>query len=272
MDAFIKLSVPTSVAAEKDLITGILSEAGFDGFEEQQHALHAYISAELFDEATTKALLQPHGVYFSVELIPGKNWNDEWEKNFKPVLVNNFCCIRASFHQPQPGIKHDIVITPRMSFGTGHHATTYLMLQQMESITFTNKFVLDFGTGTGVLAILAEKLGANGILAIDNDKWSIENAVENIRENSCLKIRIVESGNIDSTGLFDIILANINRNVLIDQMANLSQHLKEDGVLLMSGLLEGDKSKIETAAIDSGLTIKDENKMDGWIALLLVHD
>ena len=272
MDAFIKLSVHTSMAAEKDLITGILSEAGFDGFEEEQHKLHAYINAELFDEATAKALLQPHGVSFSVELIPGKNWNDEWEKNFKPVFVKNFCCIRASFHPPVLGIKHDIVITPRMSFGTGHHATTYLMLQQMENINFKNKFVLDFGTGTGVLAILAEKLGASDILAIDNDKWSIENAGENIRENNCLKIRIVESGNIDSTGQSDIILANINRNVLIDQMANLSQHLKKEGVLLMSGLLSGDRPKFETAAMDSGLKVKEENEMEGWIVLQLVHN
>ncbi|HTE24823.1 50S ribosomal protein L11 methyltransferase [Flavitalea sp.] len=272
MDAFIKLSVHTSVAVEKDLITGILSEAGFDGFEEEQHMLHAYISADLFDEATAKELLQPHGVLFSVELIPGKNWNDEWEKNFKPVLVNNFCCIRASFHPPVAGIKYDIVITPRMSFGTGHHATTYLMLQQMESITFKNKIVLDFGTGTGVLAILAEKLGAAEIVAIDNDKWSIENAGENVRENNCLKIRIEESGNIDSNRQFDVILANINRNVLLDQMANLSQHLKKDGVLLMSGLLSGDRSKIEAAAIDSGLRINEENELEGWIVLKLVHN
>jgi ribosomal protein L11 methyltransferase len=271
MDAFIKLSVRTSVAAEKDLITGILSEAGFDGFEEEQHLLHAYISAELFDEANSRRLLQSHGIVFSVELIPARNWNDEWEKNFKPVFVNNFCCIRASFHPPAIGIKYDIVITPRMSFGTGHHATTYLMLQQMERLKFENKLVLDFGTGTGVLAILAEKLGAGEVLAIDNDKWSIDNATENIRENNCLKIQIKESGNIDSSDQFDIILANINRNVLIDQMAHLSQHLHKDGVLLMSGLLTGDRAKIETAAIDSGLIIKEENEMEGWIVLQLIH-
>ena len=271
MDAFIKLSVHTTLAAEKDLIIGILSEAGFDGFEEEQHMLHAYISAEHFDEANVKGVLQPHGIVFSVEVIASKNWNDEWEKNFKPVFVDKFCCIRASFHPPGSGIKHDIVITPRMSFGTGHHATTYLMLRQMQNINFQNKFVLDFGTGTGVLAILAEKLGARDILALDNDKWSIENAGENIRENNCLKVRIEESGNINSSGQLDIILANINRNVLIEQMINLSQHLKKEGVLLLSGLLSGDKDKIETAAMKSGLKIEEENEMEGWIVLQLIH-
>jgi ribosomal protein L11 methyltransferase len=272
MDAYIKISVITRNAAEKDLIIGILSEEGYDGFEEEQHQLHAYIRADLFDNANAESLLMPHGITFSTEMVPVTNWNDEWEKNFQPVLLGEFCCIRASFHPARPLVKYDIIITPRMSFGTGHHATTYLMIQQMEHLIFKDKNVLDFGTGTGVLAILAEKLGSGSILAIDNDKWSIENAADNIMENGCSKIRIEESGIISSTNQFDIILANINRNVLLDQMDSLSQHLKEDGVLLMSGLLGGDSTRIGAAAGASGLKIKEENEMNGWIVLKLVHN
>ncbi|MHA4842654.1 50S ribosomal protein L11 methyltransferase [Flavitalea antarctica] len=271
MDSFIKLSLITRNAAEKDLLIGIMSEAGFDGFEEEQHTLHAYISADIYDEMAVNNLLRPHGILFSTELLPVKNWNDEWEKNFQPVPVDDFCCIRASFHPAQPGVKHDIIITPRMSFGTGHHATTYLMIQQMESIFFGKKTVLDFGTGTGVLAILAEKLGADDILAIDNDPWSIENAGENIVENNCSKIRIELSGIIATANQFDVILANINRNVLLDQMHSLSQHLRPDGVLLMSGLLSGDRFKIESAANDSLLVITGEKEMNGWIVLRLIR-
>jgi ribosomal protein L11 methyltransferase len=271
MDAFIKLSMITRDAAENDLIIGIMSEAGYDGFEEEQHKLHAYISADLFDEAAARNLLDQYQISFSSELLPVKNWNDEWEKNFQPVLVNDFCCIRASFHPASAEVKHDIIITPRMSFGTGHHATTYLMIQQMEGVIFNDKSVLDFGTGTGVLAILGEKLGAGDVLAIDNDNWSIENAGDNIIENNCSKIRIERSGIIASINQFDVILANINRNVLLDQMDSLSQHLKEDGVLLMSGLLSGDRPKIETAANTYGLMIMEEKEMNGWIVLKLIH-
>jgi ribosomal protein L11 methyltransferase len=271
MDAFIKLSMITRDAAENDLIIGIMSEAGYDGFEEEQHKLHAYISADRFDEAAARNLLDQYQISFSSKLLPVKNWNDEWEKNFQPVLVNDFCCIRASFHPAYAEVKHDIIITPRMSFGTGHHATTYLMIQQMEGVIFNDKSVLDFGTGTGVLAILGEKLGAGDVLAIDNDNWSIENAGDNIIENNCSKIRIERSGIITSINQFDVILANINRNVLLDQMDSLSQHLKEDGVLLMSGLLSGDRPKIETAANTYGLMIMEEKEMNGWIVLKLIH-
>ncbi len=174
--------------------------------------------------------------------------------------------VRASFHEPVQDVKHEIIITPKMSFGTGHHATTWLMLDAMQQITFTGKEVLDFGTGTGLLAILSEKLGASNITAIDIDEWSIMNAAENITLNKCAAIQLLRADN-PGEGSFDIILANINRNILLENMEQLTSQLKKDGVLLLSGILQPDLRDVLQKAADTGLKDQQVSERDGWLCV-----
>src|SRR5258706_6965141 len=186
MNRYIQITIDTKDGDESDIFVARLSQAGFEGFEEEPGKLHAFIPETLYDSGATekiisavKGVADPYHSFFRIQWIEPKNWNAEWEKEFVPVIVEDFCCIRASFHQPVSTVRYDLVITPKMSFGTGHHATTYMMIATMQFLDFKNRSVLDFGTGTGVLAILAYKLGAGSVLAIDSDDWSIENAREN---------------------------------------------------------------------------------------------
>jgi ribosomal protein L11 methyltransferase len=270
-DQYIKVSIETHDSARKDLLMGILTQAGFEGFEEEPQVLKAYIACDDFDAASISRVLSGLQLTFTVETLQPVNWNAEWEKNFQPITVAAFCAVRASFHKPVADVEHDLIITPKMSFGTGHHATTFLMLQQMSGLRFADLNVLDFGTGTGVLAILAEKLGAAQILALDNDAWSIANAIENIEVNGCSRISIRQADIIAGELEFHVILANINRNVLLAQLESISQHLHKQGVLLMSGLLTGDRPLIESRASEVNLAITDEKERDGWIMLQLTH-
>ncbi|MFM2145992.1 MAG: hypothetical protein RL732_828, partial [Bacteroidota bacterium] len=204
------------------ILLAFLEELGYEGFWEEGEWFHAFISEQSYDEPSLSDLAAAHGLDFKVERIENKNWNQEWESSFQPVTVGSFCRIRADFHEPSNDAQHEIVITPKMSFGTGHHATTYLMIQAMQELEFKNKAVLDFGTGTGVLAILAEQLGATNIVACDNDPWSLENAAENILKNDCRFIRLTGE-EIDAIPMvYDLILANINKNVLTSHMPRLA--------------------------------------------------
>lgn len=271
MNDYIKISFNQVTQEQKDLLVAHLSEMGFEGFEEGQSFLICYSSKENFNEDSLKQLAESYSLSFEKELVEKQNWNELWEKNFQPVLVDDFCAIRASFHPEEKNTRFNIVITPKMSFGTGHHATTYMMIKWMKEIEHKGKYVLDFGTGTGVLAILAEKLGASKIEAIDNDDWSIENANENILCNECSRIVLQKADSLDFTSQFDIILANINKNVLLANMEKLKQHLTKEGVLVISGLLEGDRPAIETAANRFNLEVKGQMINNGWISLKLTH-
>jgi ribosomal protein L11 methyltransferase len=254
---------------KQEILIALLSEQGFEGFEEGTNYLSAFIPAEQWDEKAVTELTTRYGVTYTTESIAQKNWNEEWERNFEPVVVQDFCAVRAHFHQPISNVQYEIIITPKMSFGTGHHATTYMMIEFMKEIDFTGKSVLDFGTGTGILAVLAEKTGAKTILAIDNDDWSVENAAENISVNKATKIVLEKADNIEHTGSFSIILANINKHVLLANMGAVKQHLKPGGVVIMSGLLAGDRADIEACAVHNGLKIVDEKHQHTWISLLL---
>jgi ribosomal protein L11 methyltransferase len=231
--------------------------------------MSAYIPEDQYNEQDIKDLTAGADLPFTKEIIPPRNWNEEWEQNFQPVIIDSFCAVRAHFHTPVAGVQHEIIITPKMSFGTGHHATTYLMIRHMQSLSFAGKKVLDFGTGTGVLAILAEKLGATSITAIDNDEWSIVNAQENISLNHCSKINVEAADRLQMNDTFDIVLANINKHVLINSMAGIKQHLTQDGVVLMSGLLTGDRSDIEKAALQENLSVFEAKEKDNWLCLML---
>lgn len=254
---------------QQEILIALLSEQGFEGFEEGPQYLSAFIPEEQLDEEALVVLAQSMAVKYTAESIAQRNWNEEWEKNFEPVVVDKFCAVRAHFHAPIKDVQYEVVITPKMSFGTGHHSTTYMMIQYMEQLDLVGKSVLDFGTGTGILAILAEKQGAATITAIDNDDWSVENAAENIAVNGATKIVLKKADSLEKFGTFNVILANINKHVLLANMGALKQHLTPGGVIIMSGLLAGDRSDILTSANSQGIQFVDEKQHQAWIALRL---
>lgn len=251
------------ISAQEILIAQLL-ELGFESFEQSYNTLSAYIPENNFNEQQLQTVI--HHPY-QTETIAPQNWNEHWEKSFDPVIVDAFCCIRASFHPPHFGTTHDIIITPRMSFGTGHHATTWLMVKIIQQTNLSGKSVFDFGTGTGVLAILAEKCGAALITAIDNDEWSIANAKENIQSNNCKKISLRVADTFNTQEMFDVILANINKHVIIKQFDPMVQHLRNDGVLILSGLLQSDMPAITMKINDAGLVLIEVSEKSEWIAL-----
>jgi ribosomal protein L11 methyltransferase len=270
MDEYIEVIFPVSLQAEKDALVAQLYIRGFEGFEEEKNCLKAFIRGEDFDEQELASFSGEHGLTFTRSRIENKNWNAEWESAFQPVVIDAFCAVRAAFHPPVPGVTWDIIITPKMSFGTGHHATTWMMVKAMAGIDFNNRPVFDFGTGTGVLAILAEKLGAREIVAIDNDDNSIENAAENLAANSCARCRLFKSADLNGIGHFDIILANINRNTILQNLVYIEQHLSTGGVVLLSGLLNDDQPQVIEEAGKHRLTLTRRLEKDGWICLELV--
>ncbi|RYY13899.1 MAG: 50S ribosomal protein L11 methyltransferase, partial [Chitinophagaceae bacterium] len=244
-----------------------LNELGFEGFEERTDSLIAFIPTPGFNEEEVKLVSEMYKLTYTKSVIVETNWNEVWESNFDPVIVDDFVAVRAAFHKPIASVEHEIVITPKMSFGTGHHATTFMMMQQMRSIAFAGKSVFDFGTGTGVLAILAARLGATEVLAIDNDDWSIDNAKENVENNGVGDIRIGKADSAASLGRFDVILANINKNVILANLEALKTQLVPGGVLLLSGLLVTDEPDMEAALAPLGLHVNSRQEKYNWLCL-----
>ncbi len=267
MQQYIQVTIPVNRQETRDMLVAQLSGLNFEAFEEEEEMLKAFIPQDLFDEQVVREVLQWHGLPFQSALLPVTNWNEEWEKNFQPVIIDDFCAIRANFHQPIHNVQYEIVITPKMSFGTGHHATTEMMMRLMRTVDFREKKVFDFGTGTGVLAILADKLGASEIVAIDNDEWSMLNAAENMSANDSKRIHLVHAGNIPVHDSFNIMMANINKHVIIDTLRNMEQRLMPGGIILLSGLLENDAKDVDNIARDCGLALKQQCSKNGWIAL-----
>ncbi len=254
---------------KQELLICTLEDVGAIGFEQKDDILIAYFNENDFPSYDVQTELE--GYRFQSDIIPEQNWNEEWEQNFKPVIVDKFCAVRAHFHQPVSTVKHEIIITPKMSFGTGHHATTYMMMQQMENINFIDKNVLDFGTGTGILAILSEKCGASSVTAIDNDEWSFENAGENILRNNCKKISIIHTSVLPENE-FDIILANINKNIILQYLPQLKNKSNKETLFLFSGLMSNDKEDIMTCAKKQGLHLLKQIENNNWICLLFSMD
>lgn len=267
MSNFIQITFADLLPEQRDLLIAQLAEAGYEGFEEGEQELKAFIPQENYDKTLLGEIAYKYQLSFTEQLIPGQNWNADWESNFQPVIVDNFVAIRAGFHAPVAGVEQEIIITPKMSFGTGHHATTYMMIAQMRALDFMGKRVLDFGTGTGILAILAEKMGAGEVLALDHDDWSIANAAENIAGNRCERIRLLKADTPAFAGPFGMILANINKNVILENFPALAGLLSADGTLLLSGLLEEDETEIvEGARLHSLRLVKQQTK-NRWISL-----
>jgi ribosomal protein L11 methyltransferase len=251
-----------------DILIAELAETGYDGFEESAGLLKAYIPQADFSENELNIILNKYNLKHSLSIINKQNWNAVWESNFEPVQVEDFVGIRAHFHPPFENVAHEIVITPKMSFGTGHHATTHMVMQLMRELDcWKEASVFDFGTGTGILAILAEKLGATRVLAVDNDDWCIENASENILINQCKYIDIQKVDSVNMNEQFQIILANINRNIILDNIQGLRKALLAGGQLLLSGLLKEDETDITAACTSLGLTHQKTVERNGWIAL-----
>lgn len=256
---------------QQEILIAELAAAGFDGFEESDQTLAAFIVSDHYDQAILQEIAAQHQLDFTTQTIAEQNWNSSWESNFEPVIVDDFTAIRAGFHEPIQGVEHEIVITPKMSFGTGHHATTHMMVQAMREISFSDKTVFDFGTGTGILAILAEKLGAAVITAIDNDDWSISNAAENLERNHCNHIHLEKAETVPANQVFDIILANINKNVILDHFESLNRQLADGGLLVLSGLLEEDEPDILAKAGHFPLSKLGKKSRNNWICLIFKH-
>lgn len=267
MSQYIQIEFQNVSTEQSDLLLAELNMIGFDGFEENENCLKAFIPSTDFDEAAVKEIAEKNVVTFTKSEIEETNWNAVWESSFQPVIVDDFVGIRADFHEPIAGVEYEIVITPKMSFGTGHHATTYMMIQQMREIDFTGKTVFDFGTGTGILSILAEKLGAEKILAIDYDEWSIANTAENLERNNCTKSKLKKADNAQGEEQYGIILANINKNVILDNFSSLVKQVEAGGTLLLSGLLIDDEKDILSQASKYPLIFNGKSTRNNWISL-----
>ncbi|MGX9985929.1 50S ribosomal protein L11 methyltransferase [Soonwooa purpurea] len=255
-----------------EILMAELIGIGFDSFTEEHDGILAYIQEDLYNEEELKTLnlLNSPNVEISYEYktMPNINWNEEWEKNFTPINIDDKVLIRAEFHESQ-NLPYEIIIQPKMSFGTGHHATTHLMIQQMYDMDFEDKKVLDMGCGTSVLAIFAKQRGAGDTLAIDIDEWSVENSHENAERNN-VELRI-ELGTADNLGKekFDIILANINRNILISDIPTYVADLNDGGELLLSGLCFFDVDDILEVCKEQNLTLEKQIQREEWVSLLL---
>ncbi|PZU87636.1 MAG: 50S ribosomal protein L11 methyltransferase [Chryseobacterium sp.] len=255
-----------------EILMAELIEIGFDSFTEEYDGILGYIQKDLFKEEELKNiyLLQNNEVEISYtyEEMPNINWNEEWEKNFSPINVEDKVLIRAEFHESNPNM-HEIVIQPKMSFGTGHHPTTHLMIQQMLDMDLEDKKVLDMGCGTSVLAIFAKQKGAGKTVAIDIDEWSVENSKENAGRNN-VELDI-ELGTADNLGKekFDVILANINRNILISDIPTYVSVLEDDGKLLLSGLCFFDVDDILEVCTEQNLKLEKKIQREEWVSLLL---
>jgi ribosomal protein L11 methyltransferase len=261
-----------------DVLISELGEIGFDSFVSTETGLVAYALETAFDEVKLKDLLSDFpfeaSIDYKVTQIESKNWNEEWEKHyFEPIVIGNECVIHSSFHKNVPKAKYDIVIDPKMAFGTGHHETTSLVIGRLLQMDLQDKTVLDMGCGTAVLAILAAMRGAKDIVAIDIDTWCTENSIENIDMNNIQGVDVQLGGAELLTGLhFDIVLANINRNILLADMEQYAACLTSGGELYMSGFYVQDIPLIEAEANRNGLTLIDYHEKNNWVAVKTVKN
>ena len=259
---------PTEMGAE--ILMAELAEVGFDSFEDTPTGIKAYIPKDSWNEQILQDIYLLSNPEFTISYqiteIEQVNWNEEWEKNFSPIVVEDLCTVRANFH-PVPNTRYDIVITPKMSFGTGHHETTYMMLQQLLPLSLEDTKVLDMGCGTGILAIMAALRGARDITAIDIDPWCVENATENVQQNNCSFITIKEGDvSLIAGEQYKLILANINRNILLSDIPAYTQALLPQGLLLVSGFYEEDLPAIKEKCQEVGLTYLSHIERNRWVS------
>tara|TARA_B100001778_G_scaffold30965_1_gene22433 strand:- start:2156 stop:2989 length:834 start_codon:yes stop_codon:yes gene_type:complete len=258
-----------------DVFIDELGDLGCDSFEETENGFNAYIPGnELNDDLIKhlKTLVQRNDLdfEFSCEEIPSKNWNEIWESSFEPIIVGDWCSILAPFHKNVYNTKYTIIIKPQMSFGTGHHETTFMMVETMKSVDLKNKKLLDMGTGTGILAILGRKLGADYVEAIDISDDAIKNCAENASINNVNLVTKLGGKEQIENKKYDVILANINRNILLDQMSLYSEKLNTNGNLLLSGFLASDEEIILTSASQNNLHLVHKKNKENWLCLAFI--
>lgn len=265
----VKVIIPEEKEALSEILIAFMAEQGFESFSEERGFLLAYITEDLYQPEETGMLMTAYGVNFETKIIPQQNWNEEWEKNFDPTVVENLLSIKAPFHNQDFNTAHTIIIEPKMSFGTGHHATTWMMCRLMADFDFAEASVLDYGCGTGILAIYAAMLGASDIIAVDIDEWAYENTIENAERNNVSGIFAIR-GDINSVPerKYDFIFANINLNVLKKDIPFLASCMNKGSVIFFSGFLNNELPQIEKACADNGLFFVKDLQKDNWTACI----
>lgn len=262
-------------ATYTEILMAEVAEAGFDTLMENETGFEASVEGDQYSEDILSFIKEKYGhvspLLFTLSKLEKQNWNEEWEKNVEPIIVDDKCLVRASFHKIDKVYPYEIIITPKMSFGTGHHQTTHLMLSAQMKMDHRGKRVMDAGCGTAILSVMAGKLGATEVEAFDIDEWSVENGNENTANNNCANIHI-QQGKINEvtlTGTFDIILANINKNILLAEMEQYNSFLKPDGELLLSGFYVHDIPDLKAEAAKYGLSEVAHQERETWACLLL---
>ena len=254
-----------------EILIAELGHVGFESFVENDNGVTAYIQKQEWNSNILDDLYilgsAEFKIKFSYHEVIQTNWNKEWEKNFNPIQVEGQVSVRAPFHE-NPSLKYDIVIEPKMSFGTGHHETTHMMIQHLLALDLENKKVLDMGCGTGILAIFAEMKGAQPTDAIDIDSWCYQNSIENVQRNGCKHITVLEGDSSLLKGKkYDVIIANINRNILLSDMKIYTDSLHQEGILLLSGFYKDDIAIIESEVVKHGLVFDKMIQRNRWVAL-----
>ncbi len=272
MEQYYKVTIQAAPELH-DILIAELEGIEYDSFQELDDELEAYVLEQHYKEDFLKTQLAKYGLEgkYKAEILVPENWNEQWEKNFHPVYINHDVQIRASFHDKKADFSYDLVINPKMSFGTGHHETTHLIIEEQLRIDHHGKDILDLGTGTGILSIMASKLGAKSITATDIDDWSIENCRENFELNGVGNCRILQ-GSVDKLtlqGTFPIIFANINKNVLLAELPYYRNLLQESGMLVLSGFYEEDIPDLASVYGGLGLKKMRQNSMNRWSVLTL---
>lgn len=272
----LRVEIDPCPEAACDLLAAFLADEGYESFVPDGEGLTAYIAADHYDPEVVERLIKefpmPVRMTYRADYIKGRDWNEEWEKNyFKPIVVGDRCVIHSTFHTDIPVAEYDIVIDPKMAFGTGHHATTSLIIQYLLSINLSGRRVIDMGTGTGILAILCDMRGAACVDAVEIDPGACENACENVRINGADKVRVIQgdASALASLSKADLLIANINRNIILADFDSYAAALKPGGEMLLSGFYEDDVPLIEARAQQFSLRLVETRVCDGWCALRL---
>jgi ribosomal protein L11 methyltransferase len=273
MESYLEVTIPV-LDELKEIVSAELVDLGYEGFWEDGSSIKAYVQSSSFEHKLLYDTLAKYGMEnsFSYAEMPDQNWNETWEKNYDPILVDDVVFVRSPFHTPNSSVDYEVVIQPQMSFGTGHHETTQLMIEMMLTESFKGSTVLDMGTGTGVLAMLSSLLGATDVVGIDYDQNSVDNAKENLKYNEVNNVSFLYGSHeaIPSRD-FDIILSNITKNINVGLLPHLVKRLSTDGYIILAGFLNFDLKEVDSIATDLGLTIVRNVSKGDWECLLYKH-